>query len=152
MLAFLAAVAASAAQLAPGLPARLREVSMRLDTIRIEVNEGRRTLWRGSLRVNRASSAYHRESLMNAVAPACATISTGLAERDELTVELRKWGGNATDPDEYGFTIQIERTRIGEDCERHQQLFTIGRNARLARHQSIELRGDGQLWAVISRP
>lgn len=156
MIGLAAALAALTAQPGPPpidqRPGRLSEVSLRLDRIDIRVVEYRRLLWEGSVRVNRMNSGQYSERHLDAAAPPCARLSSSAATGYELSVEVRKYGGNATDRDNYAFVIQLQRVRPGDDCRPVTTLFTVNRDARLDPGQTVELPGNGPLRVQVSRP
>jgi hypothetical protein len=133
--------------------AQLTQISRRLDRLEVRITTGRQLLWSGTVDVNRMAPASYSENRMNAVAPDCPELRQHVRVGHELSFEAYKYGGNATDPDHYRFTVTWQRHFLADDCRNTgTQSVRLEQHSDLGPGETFVLRGDGDLVVEISRP
>lgn len=133
-------------------PEKLIRVSLRIDTIDVEISQPSTLLWKGMVRVNRMNRAIYSLEGEEAAGSGCRPMGSH-SNSYRITLNVMKWGGNATDPDEYRIDSTLNRKDLAANC-----LDVIPSGSRIYREvvkirrgQTVELSGDQGFHITLSR-
>ena len=97
---------------------KLDRVSLRLDTFDVELSSRGDVFGHGVLTINRFTPATYSLTANFAAGPNCLPLGQTRSGSYQAEIKIYKYGGNATDPDNYRFTATMERTDLADDCVR----------------------------------